>query len=566
MQESTAWQLSNVQASPVQKEFENQNLDRYESGVKSFIISVLSRNVTLGLAISRRLAYMKARAQVSKGAVASSAAKPISVAVRPVAGLYKAVAKTAAPVVSSVAGTAGAAVGKATFKTRLHTFAVAENLVRRLPGRPALGMILGMLVLIILASTFFGFGLEVTLDGKPIGYVNSQDDFMRAVNNVEARASEILGRPVVLVPDVSYSFEYADRRMFLDASSVERQLFNQINEIEELYVLTVDGDTVGAYETRDQLDAFLNSLKLRYVSDAGTAGFLQDVQIKRQLVASSQHKTPEEIAGILDSNVREQVTYKVREGDSLESIADLNGITVRELIKLNGSVSDGKLVTGESLVIKNAIPKLSVTSSRTEVFSKPVDFKTEYTTDGNLYKGKSKVVKAGVPGEMQYTDKVEYVNGQETNRVNVGSVMLMQPSTEVIARGTKIPPPKSPTGSFIRPYRGTLTSNYGPRSRGFHTGVDFAGPIGSTVVASDGGVVTFAGWKGTYGNFVIIDHGGGVSTAYAHNSRLFVSTGQQVAKGEAIAALGSTGNSTGPHCHFEVRVNGKTVNPWGYIN
>ncbi len=113
----------------------------------------------------------------------------------------------------------------------------------------------------------------------------------------------------------------------------------------------------------------------------------------------------------------------------------------------------------------------------------------------------------------------------------------------------------------------TVTSNYGYRWGGeFHTGVDFAASYGTTITASDGGTVSFAGWKGSYGYFVIIDHEDGIQTCYAHCSKLLVSAGDKVAQGEAIARIGSTGRSTGPHCHFEVRVYGSHVNPWKYIS
>ena len=95
--------------------------------------------------------------------------------------------------------------------------------------------------------------------------------------------------------------------------------------------------------------------------------------------------------------------------------------------------------------------------------------------------------------------------------------------------------------------------------------MDWAGAYGSPVVAADGGTVIQAGWNGGYGYCVTIDHGNGLSTLYAHNSSLLVKVGQKVAQGEQIAKLGSTGNSTGPHCHWEVRVNGKAVNPMGYL-
>lgn len=99
----------------------------------------------------------------------------------------------------------------------------------------------------------------------------------------------------------------------------------------------------------------------------------------------------------------------------------------------------------------------------------------------------------------------------------------------------------------------------------FHTGTDIPAPMGTPVMAAETGVVTYAGWMGSYGNLVVIQHSGSLSTAYAHNSSINVRVGQIVSRGQTISRVGSTGRSTGPHCHFEVRINGRAVNALGYV-
>lgn len=132
--------------------------------------------------------------------------------------------------------------------------------------------------------------------------------------------------------------------------------------------------------------------------------------------------------------------------------------------------------------------------------------------------------------------------------------------------------PSGSTGAMIWPTEVTeITSPFGWRthpvfgSQRFHSGIDIGADYGDTVSAADGGVVIFSDWMGGYGKAVIIEHGNGISTLYAHNSGLLVSEGQRVRKGEAIARVGSTGYSTGPHLHFEVRENGSPVNPTSYL-
>jgi murein DD-endopeptidase MepM/ murein hydrolase activator NlpD len=112
---------------------------------------------------------------------------------------------------------------------------------------------------------------------------------------------------------------------------------------------------------------------------------------------------------------------------------------------------------------------------------------------------------------------------------------------------------------------GTVTSEFGPRWGEFHPGIDIAAPDRTPIRASKAGVVIFAGWYGGYGNLVVVSHGGGLSTAYAHQSSIAVSQGQNVSQGQVLGYEGSTGYSTGPHLHFEVRLDGVPQNPRGYV-
>jgi len=118
---------------------------------------------------------------------------------------------------------------------------------------------------------------------------------------------------------------------------------------------------------------------------------------------------------------------------------------------------------------------------------------------------------------------------------------------------------------FVWPVGGPITSAFGWRWGRMHEGIDIGAPYGAPIAAALAGRVIYAGWLGGYGNLVVLDHGGGLATAYAHQSRIAVSTGQDVAQGQTIGYVGSTGHSFGAHLHFEVRVNGAAVDPLGYL-
>ena len=122
--------------------------------------------------------------------------------------------------------------------------------------------------------------------------------------------------------------------------------------------------------------------------------------------------------------------------------------------------------------------------------------------------------------------------------------------------------------SLIKPVTGTITSRFGSISRirsSAHTGLDIGSPSGTSVKAAASGTVIWAGYKGSLGNLVVISHSNGVQTYYGHCSKLLVSAGQKISAGQVIAKVGSTGRSTGPHLHFEIRINGSSINPQSYI-
>ena len=134
------------------------------------------------------------------------------------------------------------------------------------------------------------------------------------------------------------------------------------------------------------------------------------------------------------------------------------------------------------------------------------------------------------------------------------------------AQGRSVVVGGAPSASgFIWPVSGTVTSTFGPRWGRMHEGIDIAAPSGAPIASVASGTVIYAGWLGGYGYLVVVDHGGGVSTAYAHMSSIASGTGQSVTQGQVIGYVGSTGHSTGPHLHFEVRINGQAVDPLQYL-
>lgn len=187
-----------------------------------------------------------------------------------------------------------------------------------------------------------------------------------------------------------------------------------------------------------------------------------------------------------------------------------------------------------------------------------IKYNVKYETEQKEFSDKDKIV-AGLfkePVVQKQVTTPKKTTSSATRYAATGSVNTAQTvSYSSLAIGTQL----------IRPVSGTITSRFGRRSSGTHTGLDIATSLGTPIGAAAAGTVSYAGWKGSYGNLVVIDHGNGVQTYYAHCSAIYVSAGTPVAQGQTISAVGSTGNSTGPHLHLEVRVNGVCQNPQNYV-
>ncbi|MBD7913008.1 MULTISPECIES: peptidoglycan DD-metalloendopeptidase family protein [Clostridium] len=193
-------------------------------------------------------------------------------------------------------------------------------------------------------------------------------------------------------------------------------------------------------------------------------------------------------------------------------------------------------------------------------------YETEMNELKNLEDAKQKVVNSLSSEEKALQEKIG-----DLNDFNEGLQKQIDEFFNNINGNSNVDNKISNGEGFLKPANGAVTSPYGPRvhpifgTNGFHTGVDFGAPNNSSIYASKSGRIVFAGVQSGYGNTVIIDHGGGVQTLYAHCSSILVSYGQNVARGQVVAKVGSTGNSTGPHLHFEVRINGKHTNPMQYL-
>lgn len=347
------------------------------------------------------------------------------------------------------------------------------------------------------------------------------------------------------------------------------------------YAVTVDGEFVGAVSENSDIEKFLNDIKEEYDGDdIISVDFDKNIEYTyERYVDSEQIVDQEEIIDLLDSNVEEPVYYEVQQGDNPWNIARSNGMTVEELA---GCVAtyDGKKIDdlteycpiGAIVQLSEEVPYLQVETTEEVTYSEVIDYEIVTTEDDDMYKGETEVDVAGVEGEMEVTALVTYKNGIAIKREITNEKVISEPVTKYQRKGTRETRTPVSTGSggsgdYFWPVDGGYISAYQGDGRG-HKGIDIAAPYGTPIYAAESGTVidVGSGWNGGYGNCVMISHNDGNVTVYAHQSSVAIEYGDYVVKGQIIGYIGSTGDSTGNHLHFEVRSNGTYPNPTNYVS
>jgi murein DD-endopeptidase MepM/ murein hydrolase activator NlpD len=262
------------------------------------------------------------------------------------------------------------------------------------------------------------------------------------------------------------------------------------------------------------------------------------------------------------------VIYEVKSGDTLSKIAGQNNMTVDQLVAINPTLTSANSMIriGDELNIVVPEPELSVVRQEQVYYEESYEADVIYVDNDSWYTTQTKTLQEPVAGFHKVVAKVTYRNEDVIAKEEIKEEVVVEAVPKIVERGTIVPP------TYIKPISGgRLSSTFGRRkapTKGastYHKGVDWATPTGTAVVASSGGVVAKAGWGSGYGYVVYINHPDGNQTRYGHLSKILVSTGQKVKQGQKIALSGNTGRSTGPHLHFELRVNGTPVNPYNYF-
>lgn len=433
-----------------------------------------------------------------------------------------------------------------------------------------------ILVGLIHENTNLQFALEVEYNDKMIGYIAKESDFDESEKIMQSRiVYEEYQPPLDTVP--KYTLKVIDEEELSTVNEIADELIAASgNEITEASGLYVDGVFYGAVEDAAPIRALLDSMldQYRTGSENERVDFVQDVELSKGLYLLSSLVEPEEMEAVLTSEVEGEVTYTVVEGDAPTLISQKMDIPYSQLKALNPGIEESLLV-GQEVLISNQVNFLTVKRTVTEVYEEDIPFGTEEVVDANYAKGYQAVRSSGVLGKRLVTADVVYVNGLEEDRTEVDSVVLKEPVDQVVTVGTAEPiqvlssssggSAAGSSSSFIWPVDGGHVT-CGINGYWGHTGMDIGANRGTVIrAAASGTVVKAVRQYYAYGIHVKISHGNGIYTLYAHMSQLAVSYGDYVQQGQIIGYVGQTGNAYGNHCHFEIIINGRFMDPSKYI-
>lgn len=411
-------------------------------------------------------------------------------------------------------------------------------------------------------------GYAVVFNNETIGFVSEKYSTQAAIDEIYADIEHFTDGNYVMEMSTEITPSVAPDMYFKTDNQIADIIKNSLDFYVDACCVKINDKFAFAIKTKEEAMSVVEAYKNASIGSDGevlSVTFDEQIDYICQKVIYTKVTNYEDSLDILKGLISDDELYTVKNGDSLWSIGIENNIPTDYLMQLNGL--DGEFIdVGQKLRITVPVPLLTVNVEKRINYIEYTPFETEYIYDSTLTKGTKKTTQKGSNGETAVTAVVTLVNLQETNRIIENTQLICEPVKEVIRIGTKPKPKNAATGRFGRPVSGGYVSSaFGNRSRGYHTGLDIALSYGAPVYASDGGTVTFSGWSGGYGYMIKINHGNGYETLYAHCSRLAVKNGAKVAKGQVIAYVGSTGNSTGPHVHFEIRKNGSYMNPSNYI-
>jgi murein DD-endopeptidase MepM/ murein hydrolase activator NlpD len=441
------------------------------------------------------------------------------------------------------------------------------NWIIRLGSRPGTKKILLVCVPIIVILTFISQArCAVVLGNEVVAVAPDRRVAEAAVEEYFTRLERITGMPVKVKGEIKYRPVWKFGTV-AGKEEIQRNLAAKVDCRYEATGIFADGKMIAAVKDAKAAKKVLDTLLHTYDNDgAWKVSFKQKVELKPVEVAGPDLMDPEEAVEYIRFGGTRASTYEIKEGDTLWDIAAAVHLPVDKLLQANPELNPETMQIGQQIKISQTCPLVDVISTYRDTRREEILYRVQERVDDSLYLGERKLVQRGKPGEREVVYNVALENGVEVKREVIKQKIITEPVPQIIAKGSrKLLAFRGGNSRLAYPTVGAITSPFGNRHGRLHRGVDIAANYGSPVVAAEAGTVLRAGYRGAYGLCIDISHGGGVVTRYAHLSSAAVKPGQRVERGQFIGRTGSSGNSTGPHLHFEVIVNGEHKNPSLFI-
>ncbi|MCL2111156.1 MAG: peptidoglycan DD-metalloendopeptidase family protein [Clostridiales bacterium] len=458
---------------------------------------------------------------------------------------------------------------------------------------------------IVVATVLIGSQLiAVMVDGRIVGYVENEEQYASLLQQARERISEQVGTESseIVIQDTIVSLEpviapqqqplttvpepQADGSVSDAEPGGEESLMDAIIDLlidddavkATLYTIIINGKEMATLSTMVEASDVLKAIVDYYMPVDGeyTGEFMDDVVIEgiKAELNNINTQNPEDVIDFLLAGETEERLYVATEDDSAESIAEALGIGEHALRAAYPDYNFLIIEDGDVFTITVNNPYINYSIEGHEIVTETIEYETIEEDSPELFLGQRETKEEGEEGERLVTYFVTWVNGEIASKVEAESEVIREPKPEVVFVGTQmvrgeayVGPSDGWGGGGDGPLGRPLNSWYLSRSiGGGHFGADMLAPRGTPIFAAAHGTVSFSGWYGGYGNLVILDHGNGLQTYYAHCDTLNVSVGQTVERGQQIATVGTTGRSTAYHLHFEVRINGSVQDPLQWIS
>ncbi len=447
--------------------------------------------------------------------------------------------------------------------------------------------------LLIFVASYIGFTLSAPvvlraeIDGKVLGIVENKNVVDSAVNELEDNVEIVLGESFRFPYEIRYTFRRQHNAPVTPKNKITEQLYTYIlDSICTAGGLYVDDQLVAVCRDADTVQAGIDE----FVSEnheGEESGIFNDIRIVTQAYPTDAIISQSQLAALLREMAKPLADREKNPipDETPESVSGSAQDTPAMVL-----LADTQLLPREKEASRSNRPvsiegiKLDFYHSEETSYRASIPFDTVYRESAQHYTTMADETTRGVNGVSDVTARIYYVDGVEVRRDILSETVISPPQTRVISIGTKLLPEDlgiksfySSQGRFIVPRVGPVYSYFGDREDGFHRAWDIPGKDGDNIyAAASGTVVTVIGQFGaftdrplnyfdSYGYCVILQHENGFSTMYAHCSKVNVTMGQEVKQGEKIAEVGDTGNTTGSHVHFEVRINDVRVDPGQYL-